>query len=216
MSVIDTRLPAMLASGKPLFGMFVGFPSPAIVEMCGHAGFDFVVLDTEHGPADIETVEHLIRAARCANVIPIVRTYESHILRMLDIGASGIQVPMVSTAEQARRIVAAAKIETREALENLDEILKVPGIDALFIGPNDLSFALGHPGDMRHPEVASAIEGAIKKIAATKIAPGLMTVAAEDYHKYAALGARYLTTQISNLLAAAMKSAIAAVRPAAS
>lgn len=252
MSVIDTRLPAMLAGKKPLFGMFVGFPSPAIVEMCGHAGFDFVVLDTEHGPADIETVEHLIRAARCANVIPIVRTYENHILRMLDLGASGIQVPMVSTAEQARRIVAAAKyppvgqrgaafsprasgygffggpphvktsnegtavilmIETREALDNLDEILKVPGVDALFIGPNDLSFALGHPGQMGHPEVAAAIEGAIKKIAATKVAPGLMTVAAEDYHKYAALGARYLTTQISNLLAAAMKSAIAAVKP---
>ena len=106
----------------------------------------------------------------------------ARILRILDIGASAIQVPQVNTAEQARRIVAAAKyppvgnrgaafspraagygffggaahakasneglgvmmIETREALDNLDEILKVPGIDALFIGPNDLSFSMGH------------------------------------------------------------------------
>ena len=55
------------------------------------------------------TTEHLIRAARCANIIPIVRTLEPEILRILDIGASAIQVPQVNTAEQARRIVAAAK-----------------------------------------------------------------------------------------------------------
>jgi 2-keto-3-deoxy-L-rhamnonate aldolase RhmA len=94
-------LPGLLKGSKPLFGMFVGIASPAIVEMCGHAGFDFVILDNEHGPASIETTEHLKRAARCVNMIPIVRTLESDILRILDIGASGIQVPQVNTAEQA-------------------------------------------------------------------------------------------------------------------
>ncbi len=109
LSALDTRLPALLAGDKPLFGMFIGIASPAIVEMCGYAGFDFVVLDNEHGPASIETTEHMIRAARCANTIPVVRTLEPDILRILDIGASAIQVPQVNTAEQARRIVAAAK-----------------------------------------------------------------------------------------------------------
>jgi len=108
-TVIDTRLPGLLKGNKPLFGIFVGLASPAVVEMCGHAGFDFVIIDNEHGPASIETTEHLIRAARCANIIPIVRTLEPEILRILDIGASAIQVPQVNTAEQARRIVAAAK-----------------------------------------------------------------------------------------------------------
>jgi 4-hydroxy-2-oxoheptanedioate aldolase len=252
-SVIDTRLPALLAGDQPLFGMFVGIASPAIVEMCGYAGFDFVVLDNEHGPASIESTENLIRAARCANVIPVVRTLESDILRVLDIGASAIQVPQVNTAEQARRIVAAAKyppvgsrgaafspraagygffggqphaqrsnegtsvilmIETKQALDNLDEILAVPGIDAIFIGPNDLSFSMGHQGNQKHPDVVAAIETAIKKIARTRVAPGLMTVAVEDYRKYAALGARYLTTQIAVVLGAALKSAVAAVKPA--
>ena len=73
MTVIDTRLPGLLKGDKPLFGIFVGLASPAVVEMCGHAGFDFVIIDNEHGPASIETTEHLIRAARCANIIPIVR-----------------------------------------------------------------------------------------------------------------------------------------------
>lgn len=251
MSVIDTRLPSLLRGDKPLLGMFVGIASPAIVEMCGHAGFDFVVLDNEHGPASIETTEHLIRAARCTNTIPVVRTVEADILRVLDIGASAIQVPQVNTAEQARSIVAAAKyppvggrgaafspraagygffggaahakasnegigvilmIETREALNNLDEILAVPGIDALFIGPNDLSFSMGHSGDQKHTEVVTAIESAIKKIARTQVAAGLMTIAPEDYRKYAGLGARYLTTQIASVLGGALKSTVAAMR----
>lgn len=255
MIAFDTRLPALLAGNKPLFGMFVGITSPAIVEMCGYAGFDFVVLDNEHGPASIETTEHLIRAARCANVIPVVRTVEHDILRILDIGASAIQVPQVNTAEQARRIVAAAKYppmgsrgaafspraagynffggqphakasnegtsvivmtETRQALDNLDEILTVPGVDAVFIGPNDLSFSMGHQGNQKHPEVVAAIEAAVKKIARTKVAAGLMTIAIDDYHKYAALGARYLTTQITSLLVGALVGAVTAAKSRAS
>jgi len=250
-TVIDTRLPALLAGKKPLFGIFSGVASPAIVEMCGHAGFDFVVLDNEHGPAGLETTEHLIRAARCVNIIPVVRTLEADILRVLDIGASAIQVPQVNTAEQARRIVAAAKYpplggrgaafspraagygffggqphakmsnegtavilmtETEEALANLDEILAVPGIDALFIGPNDLSFSMGHQGNQKHPDVVAAIEAAVKKIARTKVAPGLMTIPADEYKKYAALGARYLTTQVSSVLGTALKGALADVK----
>ena len=251
MTVIDTRLPGLLKGDKPLFGIFVGLASPAVVEMCGHAGFDFVIIDNEHGPASIETTEHLIRAARCANIIPIVRTLEPEILRILDIGASAIQVPQVNTAEQARRIVAAAKypplgnrgaafspraagygffggaahakasneglgvilmIETREALDNLDEILTVPGIDALFIGPNDLSFSMGHSGDQKNTDVLGAIDTAIKKIVSGKVAAGLMTVPLDDQRKYAGLGARYLTTNVASVLGGALKSTVTAMR----
>jgi 4-hydroxy-2-oxoheptanedioate aldolase len=250
-TVIDTRLPGLLKGDKPLFGIFVGLASPAVVEMCGHAGFDFVIIDNEHGPASIETTEHLIRAARCANIIPIVRTLEPEILRILDIGASAIQVPQVNTAEQARRIVAAAKyppvgnrgaafspraagygffggaahakasneglgvilmIETREALDNLDEILTVPGIDALFIGPNDLSFSMGYSGDQKHTDVVGAIDSAIKKIARGKVAAGLMTIPLEDQRKYVGLGARYLTTNVASVLGGALKSTVTAMR----
>src|SRR5664279_13291 len=109
MNVIDTRLPELLRGSRPLLGMFVGIPSPALVEICGHAGLDFVIIDNEHGPAGIESTENMLRAARGAGIIPVVRTLEADILRVLDIGASAIQVPQVNTAEQARRIVAAAK-----------------------------------------------------------------------------------------------------------
>jgi 4-hydroxy-2-oxoheptanedioate aldolase len=109
MSVIDTRLPQLLRGDRPLAGMFIGFPSPAIVEMCGYAGFDFVIIDNEHGPASIETTENLIRAARCGGTIPIVRAELPQLSRVLDAGASGVMVPAVNSADEARAIVAACK-----------------------------------------------------------------------------------------------------------
>ena len=89
--------------------MFIGFPSAAIVEMCGYAGFDFIIIDNEHGPASIETTENLIRAARCGGTIPIVRAELPQASRVLDAGASGVMVPAVNSAHEARAIVAACK-----------------------------------------------------------------------------------------------------------
>jgi 4-hydroxy-2-oxoheptanedioate aldolase len=94
-----------LARGKALRGLFVGLPSPALIEMAGHAGFDFVVIDNEHGPAGLETTEHLLRAAETVGLAAIVRASgvdQREILRTLDLGPSGVQVPQVNTAEQAR------------------------------------------------------------------------------------------------------------------
>lgn len=112
MSVFDGRFAAYLKERRPLSGIFMGLTSPALVEMSGHAGFDFVVIDNEHGPAAIETTEHMIRAARCAGIVPIVRVSGANvqeILRTLDVGASGVQVPQVNTPEQAQLAVRAAK-----------------------------------------------------------------------------------------------------------
>lgn len=103
---IDTRLPEMLRSGRRLRGVFNGIPSPAIVEMCAYAGFDFVVIDNEHGSADLQTTEHMLRAARASGIPALVRCLEHDIARTLDMGAGGLQVPMVNTAAQAAQLVA--------------------------------------------------------------------------------------------------------------
>jgi 4-hydroxy-2-oxoheptanedioate aldolase len=84
--------------------MFCGLPSPALIEMAAFAGFDFVVIDNEHGMSSFETTEHMLRAARASGIMPIVRCFETDIPRILDAGASGIKVPMVETPEQAHRI----------------------------------------------------------------------------------------------------------------
>ena len=106
---LDTRLPAMLSSGKRLRGIFNGIASPAIVEMCAYAGFDFMVIDNEHGSASIETTENMLRAARASNLPTLVRCLEHDIARTLDIGAGGLQIPMVSTAAHAAALVQRVK-----------------------------------------------------------------------------------------------------------
>lgn len=98
----------LLAGKKPLLGSFLGLSSPPLVEMLGNAGYDFVVLDAEHGTFSQERMEDCIRAAAAVNVPCIVRVADLEaklILSALDVGAEGVQVPQVETAEQARRVV---------------------------------------------------------------------------------------------------------------
>ena len=98
---LDNRLPGMLRSGQRLRGIFNGIPSPALVEICAFAGFDFVVIDNEHGSAGLETTEHMLRAARASGLPALVRCLEQDIARTLDLGAGGLQIPMVNTAAHA-------------------------------------------------------------------------------------------------------------------
>ncbi|MBS3978111.1 MAG: aldolase [Syntrophomonadaceae bacterium] len=105
------RFKEKLAAGA-VFGPFAKTKDPAFIEIAGYAGFDFVILDLEHGPNSIETAQDLIRAARLAKILPIVRVKEENdsvIKEALDIGAAGIQVPQVTTAEAAKKIVRLAK-----------------------------------------------------------------------------------------------------------
>jgi 4-hydroxy-2-oxoheptanedioate aldolase len=109
---MENRIKQAFAEGRAALGMFVMIPSPALVEMSGHAGFDFVILDTEHGAAGPEGLEHLVRAAETAGTTPIVRVTVNDralSLRALDAGALGVLVPHVLSAADARAAVAAAK-----------------------------------------------------------------------------------------------------------
>ena len=99
-------------NAKVMNGTFILSGEPAIVEILGYAGYDFVFIDTEHALNDAHNLPELIRAADSAGIIPFVRVAEntpSRILRALDIGAAGILVPHVNTAEEAAAAVKAAK-----------------------------------------------------------------------------------------------------------
>lgn len=106
------KLKRKLGGDQPVFGPFVMLPAPGLVEIAGLAGFDFVVLDMEHGPHSAETVEHMVRAADAVDLPAIVRVADNstgHITRTLETGASGVCVPHVACAEQAKAAVCAAK-----------------------------------------------------------------------------------------------------------
>ena len=107
-----TSFKEKLAQGKPVYGPFMKTGDAAFVECAGHAGFDFAILDMEHGPVDFFTLQNLIRGAEASGILPIVRTYDSSetaISKALDLGAKGIQVPQIQSAEEAAEVVKAAK-----------------------------------------------------------------------------------------------------------
>ena len=106
------RMKEKLRAGEPVYGVSVMIPSPQIVEMVGAAGFDWVLLDCEHGTLTLESVELMAMAAEACGITaiarPVTRSPE-HILQVLDRGVMGVQVPHVNTAEDARQVIAAVK-----------------------------------------------------------------------------------------------------------
>jgi staphyloferrin B biosynthesis citrate synthase len=110
------RTRAELAAGGSVYGLICSIPAPTLVEMIGCAGYDFVVIDTEHTLVDPQQLENLIRAAEAVGVTPFVRVGSvgaavdtAAILRALDAGALGIVVPHVRTPDDAAAAVRAAR-----------------------------------------------------------------------------------------------------------
>ena len=103
---------AALKQGQILMGLFVRLPSPDLVEIFGEAGFDFIIIDQEHGPVSAETASHLVRACDLMGMAAVVRIPDNlpwMFQHALDIGALGVQVPQVGMVAEAERAVRAAK-----------------------------------------------------------------------------------------------------------
>lgn len=199
-----------LRAGERLLGGLLRLPSEPLVELAGVAGLDFVVLDCEHGPTDLVPLQQHVVAAQAHGLGVLVRTGAAEpalVLRVLDLGADGVIVPHVDTADQARAAVAAAHypplgergfatysragrfgargiaehlersaattivvpmLETPSACAAAAEILAVPGVDAVLVGPADLSVAMGLTGGVAEPAVA----GALREVAAAAARAG--------------------------------------------
>lgn len=226
-----------LQNHQPVFGPFMKTSDPAFTEAAGYAGMDFAILDMEHGPVDIAGMQNNIRAAQLAGVLPVVRvpaiTGEA-IGKALDIGAAAIEIPQISSAEQARKAVQTAKfypqgqrgvcrfvraahysaqareeyfrtanetlviaqLEGTEAIDNIDTILKVPGIDIIFIGPYDLSQSVGLPGQITHPVVLDCMRTIIQKARQEGIVVGTFTDSHESMEMWIRAGVQYISYSV--------------------
>ncbi len=101
-----------LAEGKTVMGPFVKMTDPCLIEQAALAGFDFCIIDMEHGPINFESALNLIRAAELHGMSPIIRTSDAtheNILRALDLGAHGVEVPQVNSKSAAQSVVSACK-----------------------------------------------------------------------------------------------------------
>jgi 2-keto-3-deoxy-L-rhamnonate aldolase RhmA len=209
---------------KTHIGTFISIGSPAVTELAAEVGFDWVLIDLEHGCESEAALPNQLRALRGSQTLAIVRVSAPHpdlIARVLDWGADGIMVPHVNTVEQAKHCVDAAyyppkghrgvsrtvraygygmrlpgdhppkpiilaQIETAEAVGNADQIAAVEGIDALFIGPADLSFDLKAQNSPRpYDECVNSIVQAAKNHGK---GCGILVRHADDKEKLKALG----------------------------
>ncbi len=247
----DTK--RLLATRKPALGTFCLGGSPLIAETLGRAGYDFVIVDLQHGESQPGNLLGMLQAVSCTPATPLVRVAANQpvdIQRALDLGAYGVVVPMVNTRAEAEvvlqsvryapggnrswgplrgwlyggpdyfakaheELLIVAMLETAEAARNAKEILSVPGIDACFIGPNDLSIALGFPSELS--EYPHPVEEAILTIrdaaVATCKAAGIYTPSAAAARARLAQGFRFVCIQNDfGMIAGAAAEALRAVR----
>lgn len=112
MNTIIKTFKEKLLNDNVVIGPFVKSSDPAFIEIIGHAGFDFCILDMEHGPVDYQQMQNNIRAATVCGILPVIRVAENEeglIGKALDIGALAVQIPQIETASQAKEAVQAAK-----------------------------------------------------------------------------------------------------------
>lgn len=196
-------------------GTFINLGSSLTTEMAGQAGFDWVLIDIEHGSGDHESLVTQLQAVASTPAVPIVRIANNdppRFKRVLDVGASGVMVPYVSSAEEARQAVSSMRypprgirgvaklnrgsafgsdfedyfershellltvvqIETQQALDEIDEIAAIDGVDVLFIGPLDLSVNLGIPQQFDNPTFLAAREKVSKAAEKAGKAAGIL------------------------------------------
>ena len=192
-----------LLERTPTFGSWIQIgPYPALAEILANAGYDWLGVDCEHSDIDIEGFTALARGMYGRGALPLARVWENDTLairQVLDAGAQGVIVPLVNSAEEAKKAVAAAKypplgvrgfcfsrmneygtkfdeyatsandniavvvmIESKQAVENIDEILAVDGVDGVFIGPYDMSGSYGLIGQTSHPVIKDACKKVVE------------------------------------------------------
>ena len=205
----ENQVKRMLKEGKKTIGAWLQIASPFTAEIMCRAGFDWLIIDMEHGPGDILALTAQLQAMSGSGVVPFVRAPWNDfvmIKRILDAGVYGVLVPYVNSRTEAEAAVRACKyppegirgiagspraagygqnpkeyltkandlifvitaVETMEAVSNLDDILEVPHLDGIFIGPMDLATSMGYFADPSQPAVQTVIAGVEKKVLGAK------------------------------------------------
>lgn len=223
-----------IKQGEVVFGSFVKMTDVSSTEIFGLLNYDFIIVDNEHVAMNPESIVNIIRSAENVNLDTIVRVRDltkSTMLQVLDSGATGVQVPNVDNADEAKDVVNAVKYhpigkrgyapshraakyslsdkqeyltrsnqntltvihcESKECIENLDDILNVKEIDIIFIGPMDLSQAFGVPGNPADSQVQHAFKEIVEKVKASDKAIGTVATSVDEAIELMHKGYQYI------------------------
>ncbi len=241
-----------LAAGQTVYGLWVTLESASITEMAVGLGLDWVVIDAEHGHLDWKEVVEHVRAAVRSDTIALVRLAELNaglVKRALDVGADGVVIPWVETAEQLRQAVAFACypprgrrgigaeratawgqalassvaeadehvlvvpiLESVTAYRNVEELVRVPGVELFFLGPADYSATAGFPGQWEGPGVAEQLLAVKDAVVRQGKHCGVVATSIDNLHERQSQGFRLLALGIDGgLLLRGLRGALAAV-----
>jgi 4-hydroxy-2-oxoheptanedioate aldolase len=227
-----------LKRGEVVYGTMVRMiRSPEVVPVMATAGWDYIIIDTEHCAFGSETLAELSLIASYEELTLMVRVPDKlyhQLAQTLDYGAGGLVVPRVETADEAAAIVRSTKyfplgergasktsigarfpdcgtmdylewanretlivvqIESEQGVQNADAILSPEGIDAVMIGPFDLSQSLGIPGQMDNPLLQDACQEVIEACQRQGVAPGIHLQSYEAAVRWVGAGMRFITYQ---------------------
>ncbi len=232
-AVTHNRVKTLLEAGKPTLGVVMTIPSPLAAETLAGKGFDWMWIDMEHSPIDLETADRMIQAIQGTGTVPIIRVAWNHhwlVKPLLDMGAKGIIIPWINSKQEAvdavqalryppegvrgvgasvaarrwglptseylkvanNEIIAILQIENIEAVNNIGEILTVPGIDVIFVGPNDLASSMGLLGQPTHPRVEEAIQKVLAATKKAKIPVGILGFSPDAANKRIQQGFQFI------------------------
>jgi 4-hydroxy-2-oxoheptanedioate aldolase len=250
---LENPVKETLRNGGNVIGVFIPIPSPDVVEIAALAGFDFALLDGEHGRIAPGDAYPMLLAAEARDIPAFVRVGENDrqvVLKYLDLGVSGVLIPQTNSPELAKEAVAAMryapeglrglaggrtfdygqgtpmaervpKINERvlsmiqfehiDALQRLDEILAIPGLDVLVVGPTDLGQSMGYAGQQGRPEVEQVIQQAVDAARAKGVAVATVAVDAEGVNRRLAQGFQMVVANAPGLLMRASKELLAGV-----
>ena len=233
MSASQNPFKSALKSGKLQIGFWQSLATSVTAEISAHAGFDWLLIDGEHGVNDLRSIRdqlQVIGPSPSHGVVRIAGVDVVAVKQVMDAGAQTVLVPMVDTAEDAELMARAMRYapagirgngagvarvsgygrdgdyagnanaqacllvqaETMTALDNLEEICAVDGVDGVFIGPADLATSMGHIGNPTQADVQNAIEDAIRRIVKAGKAPGILMANETLARRYIELGALFV------------------------
>ncbi|SNS25466.1 4-hydroxy-2-oxoheptanedioate aldolase [Geodermatophilus saharensis] len=211
------------AQGRPAHGVWSLLPGAVTAEVLARTGADYVVVDLQHGAAAEAELPGVAAAVTAAGAVPLVRTRSpsfADVGRPLDLGARSVVVPNVRDAAHAREVVAACRyapaggrsigrlsggceqplvvvmVESASALDDLDAVLAVEGLDGVYVGPGDLSLSLGLAGADRREELRGVLSSVVARAVAAGVPVGVHASSGREAAGWAAEGATIVTVAV--------------------